>query len=233
MTADQPRPLPVPVRPLAGEGAESYLRRLARANHLKPSYLRRYLATPQGSYGPIQPNHLAAMTGRSLPALLHALPDLAARPRQHGTRHKTENEKRRNQARKRALFAAIRRDAATGLSKRAIERKHRVGRRTIVKALDSENPPARKKINRQSAVLHGLHHHIDAMIQTNPTIAVKDVWIHLVDDHDTTVSYGAVRTYVTKRKAERAGNPRAAKDQPHQFEQDPLTGDAASIPATT
>jgi hypothetical protein len=61
VTADQPLPPPVRVRPVAAEGAESYIRRLARANHLKPSYLRRYLATPEGSYGPIHPDQLAAV----------------------------------------------------------------------------------------------------------------------------------------------------------------------------
>jgi hypothetical protein len=153
------------------------------------------------------------VTGRSLSASLHALPDLAGRPRpqQRHTRQHAEDEKRRNQARRRALFAAIRRDAAAGLSKRALERKHHVGRRTIVKALASENPPACKKINRPSAVLHGLHHHIDAMIEKNPAVAVKEVWEHLVDDYDATVSYGTVRAYVIKRRPEllpRAGRGR-------------------------
>jgi hypothetical protein len=199
---DQPRPLPVQLRPIVAESAESYIRRLARANHLKPSYLRRHLATPQGSYGPIQPDHLAALTGRTLPALLHALPDLAERPlpQQRHTRQHTENEKRRNQARKRALFAAIRRDAAIGLSTRAIEHKHRVGRRTIVNALASEKPPERKKINRPSTVLHGLHHHIDAMIENNPTATVTAVWEHLVDDLDATVSYGALRAHMARQR---------------------------------
>lgn len=202
MTSNQPRPLPIRVRPVIGENAESYIRRLARANHLKPSYLRRHLATPQGSYGPIQPDQLAALAGRTLPALLHALPDLAGRPRgqRRHTRQQAEDEKRRNQTRKRARFAAIRRDAAAGLSRRAIERKHHVGRRTIVKALVSEKPPARKKLNRQSAVLHRLHHHIDMMIEKKPAVAVKEVWERLVDDHDATASYGAIRAYVTKRR---------------------------------
>lgn len=219
MTADQPRPLPVRVRPVAGEGAESYLRRLARANHLKPSYLRRYLATPQGSYGPIHPGRLAAIAGRSLGALQHALPDLTAqhpRPQQARRRHTrqhTEDSKRRNDARKRALFSAIRRDAAAGLSGRALERKHNVGRRTIVKALASATPPERKKPQRPPTI-HGLHHHIDTMIETNPAVAVKDVWTHLVDDLDTTVSYGAIRAYVTKRKTQRVqGNKREPDNQ--------------------
>ncbi|MFE7838648.1 hypothetical protein ACFU53_22120 [Streptomyces sp. NPDC057474] len=39
----QLRLLPVRPRPRTGEGTDSYVRRLARANHLRPSYLRRYL----------------------------------------------------------------------------------------------------------------------------------------------------------------------------------------------
>jgi hypothetical protein len=107
-----------------------------------------------------------------------------------------------NQTRKGALFTAIRRDAAAGLSGRALERKHNVGRRTVVKALASASPPERKKPNRPPTI-HGLHHHIDAMIENNPAVRANEVWAHLVDHHDTTVSYGAIRAYVTKRKAER------------------------------
>jgi hypothetical protein len=76
------------------------------------------------------------------------------------------------------------------------------GRRTIVKALTSKTPPERKRINRQSAVLHEFHPYIDAMIQKNLAVAVKEIWEHLVDDHDATPSYGAVRAYVTKRRPE-------------------------------
>ena len=44
-----PPPLPVRVRPAAGETAESYIRRLARANHLRPSLLQVYVRNPDGS----------------------------------------------------------------------------------------------------------------------------------------------------------------------------------------
>ena len=60
MTAGQPPPLPVGPRPRRGETADSYVRRLAAANHLRFTYLRRYLATPRGSYGPVDPGRLAA-----------------------------------------------------------------------------------------------------------------------------------------------------------------------------
>ncbi len=37
---------------------------LRTANHLRFSYLRRYLARPAGSYGPIDPGSLAAVADR-------------------------------------------------------------------------------------------------------------------------------------------------------------------------
>jgi hypothetical protein len=69
---------------------------------------------------------------------------------------------------KQERYAEIRRDAGAGMSERAIERKHHVGRRTIIKALYSADPPARKKIHREPAALKGLHNHIDSMIEADP-----------------------------------------------------------------
>jgi len=205
---------------------------LARTNHLRPSYLRRYLATPEGSYGPVQLDKLAAITGRAPAAMLHALPDLAPRPApraEQRSRRASDDQKRRNQQRRRDQFAAIRRDARAGLSGRALERKHKVGWRTVRKALASATPPPRKKMNRQSAVLHDLHDHIDAMIHNNPAISVSEVWERLVDDHSATASYGAIRAYVAShphrrrpaRSASGSGHPlgqpsvaRTNRDQP-------------------
>ena len=76
MTAGQPPPLPVRPVPHHGETAGSYLRRLAAANYLRFSYLRRYLARPEGSYWPIDPGRLAALVGRDLPAIRRALPEI-------------------------------------------------------------------------------------------------------------------------------------------------------------
>jgi hypothetical protein len=195
------RPLPLRLRPQPSETAESYVHRLARTNHLRPSYLRRCLTTPEGSYGPIQLDKLAALTGRAPAALLHALPDLAPRPASGAERRSgrdPDDQQRRNQQRRRDQFAAIRRDARAGLSGRALERKHKVGHRTVSKALASATPPPRKKMNRQAAVLHNFHDHIDSMIHTNPAIPVSEVWARLVDDHGATASYGAIRAYVAR-----------------------------------
>jgi hypothetical protein len=64
-----------------------------------------------GSDGPIQSDQLAALTARTLPALLRALPDLAARPRQHGIRRKARTKTPEPHP-ERALFAAVQGHAA-------------------------------------------------------------------------------------------------------------------------
>lgn len=195
-------PLPVRPRPRHGETADSYLRRLAAANHLRFSYLRRYLATPRGSYGPIDAGGLAVLTGRQPRAILRAFPELGpAALRQAKTERRcTREEIQHAYAAKQDRYAVIRRDFDAGMSGRAIERKHHVGRRTIIKALDSADPPARKKIHREPAALNGLHGYINAMIETDPVIPTGTIWQHLADDHGVTVAYPTLRTYVTSRR---------------------------------
>jgi TniQ protein len=200
-------PLPVRPRPRQGETADSYLRRLAAANHLRFSYLRRYLATPRGSYGPIDAAGLAVLAGRKPHAILRAFPELGpAALRQAGTgRRCTREEIQHAYAAKHERYAVIRRDFDAGMS----ERKHHVGRRTILKALDSPEPPARKKIHREPAALKGLHGRIDAMIEADPAIATATIWQRLADDHSVTVAYPTLRTYVTsRREAMPQGQPR-------------------------
>jgi hypothetical protein len=41
-----------------------------------------------------------------------------------------------------------------------------------------------------------------AIIENAPAVSANEAWAHLVDNHDATASYGAIRAYVTKRKAE-------------------------------
>ena len=199
MTAGQPSPLPVRPRPRQGETADAYLRRLAAANHLRFSYLRRYLARPASSYGPVDPGRLAALAGRELTAILRALPELAPAAGPPARRY-TPEDIQRSHAAKLEKYAAIRRDARNGMSGRAIERKHHVGRRTIIKALTSADPPGRKKIHREPAALAGLHGHIDALLEASPQITTAAIWGHLADEHAATVAYPTLRTYVTSRK---------------------------------
>jgi hypothetical protein len=210
-------PLPVRPRPRQGETADSYLRRLAAANHLRFSYLRRYLAMPPGSYGPIGAGGLAVLAGREPHAILRAFPELGPPGLRHARtgRRYTREEIQHAYAAKQQRYAEIRRDLDAGISERAIERKHHVGRRTIIKALNSPAPPARKKIHREPAALNGLHPHIDAMIGADPAIGTAAIWQRLADDHGTTVAYPTLRAYVVSRRPRTAaGNEQAGKEHP-------------------
>jgi hypothetical protein len=209
-TAPRPEaPLPLRPRPRQVETADSYVRRLAAANHLRFSYLRRYLAIPRGSFGPVDSALLAALAGREPDVILRAFPELApvpgpgARrdPGQETQRSKAEAAKLQRKEATQEKYAAIRRDDANGMSERAIERKHHVGRRTIVKALAFSEPPPRKKFQRDPTALNGLHAIIDAMIEADPGSRVSQIWQHLADDHGATVTYGTLRAYVVQRRA--------------------------------
>jgi hypothetical protein len=193
-------PLPVRPRPRQGETADSYLRRLAAANHLRFTYLRRYLAIRRGSYGPIDPAMLAAMADREPHAILRAFPELAPAAPRLDARRCTREEVERNHAEKREKYAAIRYDSRVGLSQRVIMSRHHVGRRTIALALASAEPPERKKIHREPAALNGLHPHIDAMIEADPAIGTAAIWQRLADEHGATVAYYTLRTYVVSRR---------------------------------
>jgi transposase len=95
------------------------------------------------------------------------------------------------------------------MSGRAIERKHHVGRRTIVKALASADPPEGKKIHREPTALDGLHWHIDAMIAANPQITIAAIWERLAYEHGTAVAYPTLRTYVASGR----GQGQTGRDQ--------------------
>jgi hypothetical protein len=78
---------------------------------------------------------------------------------------------------------------------------HHVGRRTIVKALASAEPPPRKKFHRDPTALNGPLARIDAMIEADPGARASKIWQHLADDHGVTVTYGALRAYAAQRRA--------------------------------
>jgi hypothetical protein len=65
------------------------------------------------------------------------------------------------------LYAAIRRDARAGLSGRALERKHRVGWRTVRQALASAWPEQRKSYPPQASKLDPYKGVIDAILRAD------------------------------------------------------------------
>ena len=105
------------------------------------------------------------------------------------------------------LYAAIRRDARAGMSGRAMERKYRVGRRTIIKALSSAWPEPRKKLPPRASKLDPYKPAIDEILRADLDAPRKQrhtvtrIYRRLIDEHEMAdVSYPVVRTYVAGRK---------------------------------
>ena len=61
------------------------------------------------------------------------------------------------------LYALIRRQSRAGLSARAIERRHRVGRRTVAAVMMSAWPEPRKKLRQRGSRLDPFKSAIDEM----------------------------------------------------------------------
>jgi hypothetical protein len=197
-------PLPIRPRPAAGEPVSSYVRRLARANHLRPSYLHGCLAGPPDYLRAISSERLAVLSGRTVAVLERTLAGLA-RPGRDVQGQPARQVTRA--ADKPVLFAAIRRDAQDGHSIRVLAARHRVHRRTIRQALADPVPPSRKTPQRASA-LGRLHDPIMAMLTAEPGLSVRQVWERLLDEHDAGISYATVRDYVMRL---RAGTPGQAE----------------------
>src|SRR4051794_7323364 len=93
---------------MLGEDAHAYLRRLARANHLRPTYLRRYLQDPDDS-GRLRLDWVAILAGRSRDALHYAF---TAEPATSARRARQMRlVAAQHSSTKRSLFTAIRGDA--------------------------------------------------------------------------------------------------------------------------
>jgi hypothetical protein len=146
-----PPPLPIRVRPAAGETAESYIRRLARANHLRPSLLQVYVRNPDVPTGAIRLRRLAAVSGSTRTALAFALTGLTpASQRQLPPPSPAESQA----ARKARLFGTIRDDAARGMSIRQIAGRRHIHRRMVRQALaDPTGPPPRKRGTRPAPAI--------------------------------------------------------------------------------
>lgn len=191
-----PARLPIRVRPIAGESVESYIRRLAQANHLRPSMLHLHVRNPAApATGAVRPQRLAAASGSTLAALTHALVGLP-KPRPATGRPRPAGESQAE--RKARLFAAIRADAKHGLSMRQLAARHRTGFRMVRQALTSPTPAPRKRINRPVSITAPVRDVIDALVGQDLT--VWQVWTCVVDEHEAEVSYGIVRAYVRSRQ---------------------------------
>lgn len=108
------------------------------------------------------------------------------------------------------LYAAIRRDARTGMSNRALQRKHGVGYRTVAAALESAWPKARKPPPKRGSRLDPYRDVIDGWLRDDLDAprkqrhTAKRIFDRLLDEHEATgvASYGMVRDYVATRRRE-------------------------------
>jgi hypothetical protein len=205
------QPLPIAARPRAGEGVESYIQRLARANHLRPSYLRRLLLhNPYALYGgSVDLERLAVVANRHPDTLQRVLqPSLASCAT---ARSKSPRARRpRKQADRPELFAAIREFALRDeLSIRALAELFAVHRRTVRQALADPTPPPRKTHEYPAPRLDPARALIDAMLTADPTMAAGHVWERLLDEHNVIASYSTVRKYLSEQRPRSRPSQRA------------------------
>jgi hypothetical protein len=195
-----PPPLPVRVRLAAGETAESYIRRLAQANHLRPSLLQVYVRNPGGPTGAIRLQRLAAVSGSTRTALAFALTGRTPASR----RHLPPPSPAESQAgRKVRLFGVIRDDAARGMSIRQIAARHHVHRRMVRQALAGPaGPSPRKRGTRPAPAIGPIQDVLDKL--AGEPLTVWDIWTTVTDQHDSDASYAAIRDYIRSR---RPGHP--------------------------
>lgn len=211
--ADRLQPLPIIVRPNRDETLNSYVRRLAHANHLRPSQLRQYLCAPPGYQGSVRAARLAALTNRTIEALTRHFPTLQIEPR---TRIPTNPRprpqepvpprrtianlaKKRGQTATRELLDAIRTEAHANPSLRAITRKFRVHADTVLLALITDPnavTKSRRSTPRGNRVFGPYTAIIDDLMTHEPTITRWEIWERLVDEHGAELSYGSVRDYI-------------------------------------
>lgn len=108
------------------------------------------------------------------------------------------------------LYAAIRRDARTGMSKRALQRKHGVGFATVAAALESAWPQPPKQRPKRGSRLDTYREVVDEWLRVDLDAprkqrhTVKRIFDRLCEEHDAAgiVSYGIVREYVKERRRE-------------------------------
>ncbi|MFH9659201.1 TniQ family protein [Streptomyces sp. NPDC017248] len=182
--------LPIRVRPRPGELADSFICRLARANHIKPSYLHGLVHGPPLWAGAPKIGRLALFSGiseavleRTLLRVATSLVDIKS----------ADGQSEEEDARQRLHFR-IRRDAdGRGLTVRALAERHNVSRRTVRRALNAPEPPPDLLIRRIPARVEPLKPVIDPMLMEG--LAPKQIWVRLIDDHSIALHFDRIVHY--------------------------------------
>lgn len=188
-------PLPVRVRPCAGEITDSYVRRLAHANHLRPSYLHCFLNGPPFWFGKPQLDRLATVSGRSEEALDRALADASSpRGRMKPNPRTARTELFPGQPH---LPLLIYIDARRGHTIQELALRHEVPRRLVRLALDTMQPPPRGVERGHSGLDSDLIKDIQTMVDEG--LSPKRIWLRLMDDYEVSVSYSLLCHFVRWR----------------------------------
>ncbi|MCF3175619.1 TniQ family protein [Streptomyces sioyaensis] len=196
------RPLPIRVRPRPSETTDSFVSRLARANHLKPSHLHGILTGPPLSFGKPHFDRLATLAGSSPEILQRTLTNagsllLCIKPSPE--RRPAENAQAQ-------LFFEIQRDAAgRGLTVRTLADRHHVSRRTVRRALAAPQPRTHEVIRRRVRATDPVKELINPLIEEGLTI--KEIWDRLVDEHNIALSRTALSRYFRTHQLDRNREP--------------------------
>lgn len=189
-------PLPMRVRPHLGESTENYIRRLARANHLKPSALHSVACGPPNWTGKPRLDRLAVLTGRPAGHLERTLVDGSV-PRRRTTVTGPYANLPKNTY---LLYRTIRQDAESGLPLRRLARRHCVPRHVVRQALTASLPPARQRPSRyrKTPVIASVRHLVNPMIRKD--MSAKAIWTALMDDHGVSISFSTLNAYVRNQR---------------------------------
>jgi len=185
-------PLPVRLRPCLGESADSYIRRLARANHLKPSFLHCYLSGPPQWFARPLLEHLATVAGHSPEALERALADASALG---GTNRPRRRLPRKNPfTRHQDLAHRIAQEALKGTQIRTLAKRYNLRCWDIRFALETPRLTTTETGQLADPITGELADLIESMISRN--LNKRQIWTELMDHHDYLVKYHSIRHYI-------------------------------------
>lgn len=207
-------PLPVRLRPCLGEATNSYIRRLARANHLEPSFLHCYLSGPPQWFARPLLENLAVAAGRSPQALERALADANSLG---GTNRSRRRLPRKNPfTGRQGLAQRIAHEALKGVPIRTLAKRHKLRTGDVRLALEiprlttAEAGPVGAPITAELGDL------IESMISRR--LNGRQIWTELMDRHDYLVTYHSIRHYIRyirpRTAPALAGTPAAAPASP-------------------
>ncbi|MFE1873033.1 hypothetical protein ACFW9N_19325 [Streptomyces sp. NPDC059496] len=199
MTPPQPTiaKLPVNVRPQLGETIDSYIRRLARANHLKPSYLHCFLCGPPFWQGKPDIERLAAVSGRSAGVLQNALSDATSprdrvKPNPRALRHHQHQALNRHGA---DLAVLIQHDALdASMPIRAISEEWEVPKWLVRRVLTPSIFPELSTRRRRNALDTETKKLVTDMITKG--MGATEIWTELIDTHSVSTSLALLQIQI-------------------------------------